>query len=107
VPDDAPPPDRLLGLAAEHAARRVPVALPAQSSGGVRAVLAGRAFDSADDVAVLEGRMLAGVLPIERLLAADTGARVADVMDSDPPVVAPEVAERRGVGLRAARPAGP
>ena len=79
----------LLGVAAEHATSRVPVARPGEFVGDVRAALVGQVLDSADDVAVLEGRVLAGVVPIERLLAARADARIADVMDSDPPVVAP------------------
>jgi magnesium transporter len=89
VPDATPVSDGLLGTAAAHATARVPVARPAQSVAEVRAGLAGRRYDCADDVAVLDGPVLAGVLPIERLLGAPADARVADVMDSEPPVVAP------------------
>lgn len=89
----------LLGTAAAHASARVPIARPAQSAGEVRAALAGQGYDCADDLAVLEGTALVGVVPIERLLAAPAGARIADVMDADPPVVAPgvdqQVAARR------------
>ena len=87
VPDH--PAGDLLGTAAAHATARVPVARPAQAVAEVRAALAGQAYDCADDVAVLEGPVLVGVLPIERLLGAPADARVADVMDADPPVVAP------------------
>jgi magnesium transporter len=89
VPDESPVTDGLLGTAAAHATARVPVAQPGQRVSEVRAALTGRAYDCADDIAVLDGRALAGVLPIERLLAASADARVADVMDADPPVVAP------------------
>jgi magnesium transporter len=78
---------------AEHATARVPIARPAQSVAEVRAALAGQAYDSADDLAVLEGSALVGVVPIERLLGAPAQARIADVMDADPPVVAPGVDE--------------
>jgi len=87
VPDH--PAGDLLGTAAAHATARVPVARPAQAVAEVRAALAGQAYDCADDVAVLDGPVLVGVLPIERLLGAPADARVADVMDADPPVVAP------------------
>ena len=87
VPDH--PAGDLLGTAAAHATARVPVARPAQAVAEVRAALAGQAYDCADDVAVLDGLVLVGVLPIERLLGAPADARVADVMDADPPVVAP------------------
>lgn len=89
MPDATPVSDGLLGTAAAHATARVPVAHPAQPVAEVRAGLAGRRYDCADDVAVLDGPVLAGVLPIERLLGAPADARVADVMDSEPPVVAP------------------
>jgi magnesium transporter len=78
----------LLGIAADHATERVPTARPGQQIGEVRAELAGRKFDSAGDVVVLEGEALAGVVPIERLLAADEAIPIAEVMDSEPPVVA-------------------
>jgi magnesium transporter len=78
---------------AEHATARVPIARPAQSVAEVRAALAGQAYDSADDLAVVEGSALVGVVPIERLLGAPAQARIADVMDADPPVVAPGVDE--------------
>src|SRR5687768_4712604 len=82
-------PDELLGVAAEHATARVPVARPEAAVGDVRSALVGQVMDSADDVAVLEGHVLVGVVPIERLLAARGDARIADVMDADPPVVGP------------------
>lgn len=84
MPDAAPQ----LRTAAEHVTRRVPVAGPDDEVGAVRAALAGRSFDSADDVAVLEGESLVGTLSLELLLAADERARVRDVMDEEPPVVA-------------------
>jgi magnesium transporter len=74
---------------AEHATARVPIARPAQSVGEVRTGLAGQVYESADDIAVLDGPALVGVVPIERLLGAPAEVRIQDVMDSDPPVVAP------------------
>jgi magnesium transporter len=79
----------MLDVASEHATKRVPTAGSGQVVGQVRAALAGRKFDCADDVAVLDGNSLVGMVPIERLLAADKDAVIADVMDPDPPVVAP------------------
>jgi len=89
VPAEDRPAADLLGTAAAHATDRVPMARPAQPVAEVRAALAGRSFESADDVAVLNGSLLAGVVPIERLLSAPPQARIGDVMDPDPPVVAP------------------
>lgn len=78
-----------LGIAREHATANVPFAHAQDTVEHVRAGLEGRAFDSADDVAVVDGTSLTGLLPIERLFSAQPGTRVADVMDPEPPVVAP------------------
>jgi len=82
-----------LRIAAEHATARVPACAPDERAGDVRASLVGRDFDCADDVAVLDGQSLVGLLALERLLAADEKARVRDLMDADPPVVTPGVDE--------------
>jgi magnesium transporter len=79
----------LLDIAAEHATAQVPTAKPGQSVGEVRDAMAGTPFESAVDVAVLDGESLAGIVSIEALLAADRQTGIAAVMDADPPVVAP------------------
>jgi magnesium transporter len=78
--------------AAQHATRQVPIARPGDSAGALRAALVGRAYESAAHVAVCDdaGRFL-GLLRVESLLAAAPEARVADLMDPAPPVVAPGV----------------
>lgn len=48
-----------------------------------------RTFESAADVAVLVDERLVGLVSIEALLAAPDDARIADIMDENPPVVAP------------------
>jgi magnesium transporter len=83
---DAPP----LRIAGEHATDRVPMARPDESAHAVRAAMVGVEFDCADDVAVLRGRRLVGIVPIERLMAAAPSARMAELMDADPPVVTPD-----------------
>ena len=85
-PDQAEP---LLGVAAEHATRRVPLATAVQSAADVRGALVGASFESAVDVAVLDGEALAGIVSMESLLAASPEARMDQLMDADPPVVAP------------------
>ena len=75
--------------AAAHVAVRVPRAGPGDRAGDVRSSLAGERFDCADDIAVLDGERIVGLLPIERLLAAPAGAQVGCIMDPEPPVVAP------------------
>ena len=80
-----------LRIAGEHATARVPVARPGQTAGDVRDAMAGVSYDCADDVAVLEGQRLVGIVPIEVLMAAAQDARLAELMDDDPPVVTPAV----------------
>jgi hypothetical protein len=47
------------------------VAAPLHSAGDVRNALVGETYDRVDDIAVLDGRVLVGIVPIERLLAVD------------------------------------
>jgi magnesium transporter len=54
-------------------------------------------------VAVCTDGSLAGLAPIERLLAAPEDAVLADVMDSDPPVVAPGTRQERAAWLASQR----
>jgi magnesium transporter len=83
--------EQLLEVAAAHATAQVPTAKPGQSAGEVRDAIIGAHFESAVDVAVLEGEELVGILSIEALLATDPATRIDAVMDADPPVVAPGV----------------
>jgi magnesium transporter len=85
------PPAGLLGVAADHATQAIPLAGPTERVADVHAALAGRAFESADDIAVLHDGALVGVVPMERLLAAGAGQQLAEIMDGDPPVVGPGV----------------
>ncbi len=95
TPTELLKPDGLLGVAAEYATQSVPVARRDQSVGEVRGELAGRKFRCAEDVVVLESGRLVGLISIERLLAADPDAGVEDVMDADPPRVAPDTDQER------------
>lgn len=76
-------------MAAEHATANVPVAHPADSIGEVRDAIAGRSFEYAGDVVVLEGHHLVGVVSVESLLAADAALPVREVMERDPQSVEP------------------
>lgn len=78
-----------LHIAAAHVTLQVPIARPDETAKEARDALAGETFECADDVAVMTGRRLVGILPIEKLIAAAPDVRVAQVMDTDPPVVAP------------------
>jgi len=81
--------------AAEHARQRVPTAAPADAACAVRRSLEGQRFDSAADVAVIEGRRLLGLVRIEDLLAASPDRTMRELMDADPAVVAPGVDQER------------
>lgn len=82
--------DERLEVAAEHATLRVPLACPLESAGDVRDALVGETYDCVGDIAVLDGPVLVGIVPIERLLAAHADALIGDVMEHDPPVVPPD-----------------
>lgn len=77
--------------AAEHVTRQVPVARPDATIAEIRRALENERFESANDVAICDGDRLVGVLSVERLFAGPAEARARDVMDADPPVVAPGV----------------
>lgn len=88
--DDAAPSAALLTAAATHATRRVPVAHPGGTVGEVRRELLDGHYEFAGDIAVLDGERFAGLLPVERLLGAAPEERIGDLMDDDPPRVAPD-----------------
>ena len=64
------------GVARRHATTKVPIAQLDQTVEEIRTELA-------------TGHSLAGLVPIERLLAAEDGTRVADLMNASPPIVTP------------------
>jgi magnesium transporter len=55
----------------------------------VRQGLLGKSFESVVDVAVCDGERLVGLVPLERLLAADGETQLREIMDETPPVVGP------------------
>ena len=69
-------PDLPPGVARRHATTKVPIAQLDQTVEEIRTELA-------------TGHSLAGLVPIERLLAAEDGTRVADLMNASPPIVTP------------------
>ena len=95
--------DQRIGTAAAHAVRNVPVAKPEERVGSVLDGMRGSTFDSAVVVAVCTNGRLVGLAPIERLLAAPADAVLADVMDGDPPVVAPGTDQERAAWLASQR----
>ncbi len=77
------------GTAAGHAAAAVPIAGPSDRVDTLLADMRGRQFDCAAVVAVCSEGRLVGLATIEQLLAAPADATVEQVMDPNPPVVAP------------------
>jgi len=73
----------------EQVVERVPVARPDERVDDIRRALVGQRFDSAADIAVCEGERLVGLIRLEDLLAAPPDALAREVMDAEPPVVAP------------------
>jgi magnesium transporter len=84
-----------LETAAAHASNRVPVAEAGDRVDAVLAGMQGKRFDSASTVAVCDAGRLTGLATLEALLAAAPDTHIADVMDPDPPMVAPGVDQER------------
>jgi magnesium transporter len=86
---------QFLGTAAEHVVTNVPVFRPDDTVGTVRRAMAGQQYESVADVAVCEDsggvRRLIGLVSAERLIAAHSDARLSELADRDPPIVAPGV----------------
>ena len=85
--------------ASAHLTIDVPTAGPDQTADDVRATLTRpEPFESVDDIAVLEGDRLVGLVRIEDLLAARPETAMAHLMDADPPVVAPGAHQEEAAG---------
>ncbi len=70
----------------------VPVFAPETTAGEAWDRMAGTRYDSASDIVVRDrDGWLYGLVAIERLLAADRDAAMAELADRDPPIVAPGV----------------
>jgi magnesium transporter len=79
------------GTASEHVCRLVPVATPNMTAQGLRQSLEGVHFESATHIGVCDRGRLVGVLRVEELFGALPDMSVGDIMDADPPMVAPGV----------------
>jgi magnesium transporter len=77
------------GTASEHVCRLVPVASPQMTARELRQSLEGVHFESVAHVGVCDDGKLIGVLRVEELFSALPDVRVGEVMDADPPVIAP------------------
>ncbi|WP_245645952.1 magnesium transporter [Pseudonocardia acaciae] len=89
---DAPAPAE---TAAAHLSANVPVVGPSARAGEVLDGLRGHRFDSASVVAVCTDGRLAGLVGIERLLAAPPTAPVTELMDPRPPMVGLDTDQER------------
>jgi magnesium transporter len=84
-----------IGTAAALATSDVPVLSPADDAAEARRRLVDRRFTTARDLPVCDDAgQLVGSVRIEELLAAPTEATVGDIMDDDPPVIAPDTDEK-------------
>ncbi|MBG6181547.1 magnesium transporter [Arthrobacter sp. CAN_A1] len=81
--------------AAQRTTRRVPTAHPDESAGQALEAMRGQQYDCAAVLAVLSGDQLLGLITIERLLAAPPAVPVSQLMDAQPPVVAPATGQER------------
>lgn len=85
--------------ASAHLTIDVPTAGPGDTAEAVRAaLLRPEPFESVDDIAVLEGDRLVGLVRVEDLLAARPETAVAHLMDTDPPVIAPGARQEEAAG---------
>lgn len=73
----------------------VPLSNPGQTVAQLRDTILGNRFDSVSAIPVVEGGILVGLVSVERMLAAPGSATVAEVMDPDPPTVAPGVHQEK------------
>jgi magnesium transporter len=81
--------------ASEHVCRLVPVAAPNTRAEDLKNSLQGVHFESATHIGVCEGGKLVGVLRVEELFSASADAKIGEIMDDDPPVVAPGVDQEK------------
>jgi magnesium transporter len=85
--------ETIAGPLAEEATRRVPVATPGETVAAVRGRLVGGSFDLVDELVVLDGERFAGLVPLTRLLAADDGTAVGELVETEPAVLAADGSE--------------
>lgn len=83
------------GTASEHVCRLVPVASPQTTAGELRRSMTGVHFESATHIGVCDDGKLVGVLRVEELFGALPDMKIAEIMDGDPPVVAPGVDQEK------------
>jgi magnesium transporter len=88
---------------AELVVRNVPRADPAQSAGEVRTGLLSRSFDSATDIAVVDGERLLGIVALEALLEADAARPIGELAHGESVVLAEDIDREYAAALAAQR----
>ena len=81
--------------ASEHVCHDVPIFGPEARAGEMRRALEARRFEMASHVAVCTDRKLLGMIRVEDLLPAAPETSAHELMDPDPPVVAPGLDQER------------
>ncbi len=81
--------------ASEHVCRLVPVTSPETQIGELRKSLEQVHFESATHIGVCDRDKFVGVLRVEDLFGAPPEAKVSEIMDADPPAVAPGVDQEK------------
>jgi magnesium transporter len=89
--DRVPLVEPVLGQVSNLLTGNVPITAPDDDVREVLIGLVGHTYDEVDDIAVCDHGRLVGLATIEALTAAPPGSRVQNVMDADPPVIAPGV----------------
>jgi magnesium transporter len=85
--------------AGDHVTRAIPIAAPDDTAEDVRLALLGQRFELAGHIAVVRDGRLAGLVAIEDLLAAPGKARLAELMDVEPPVAPAAMDQEHAVWL--------
>jgi magnesium transporter len=83
------------GTASEHVRRLVPVTSPHTTARELRHSLEGVYFESATHIGGCDDGKLVGVFRVEELFSALPEDVVGEIMDADPPVVAPGVDQEK------------
>lgn len=87
----AEPSGTLLHVALKHVTTDVPTASGDQTAGETRARLSARRYAYAGQVVVIDAGRAVGLVSIESLIAADSGLKLADLMEPDPPSITLDV----------------
>lgn len=94
--------DLLSGDIGTHSTARVPVVAPSRSAAEARRYMVGKSFDFVDDVVVLDGGRLVGLVALSQLLEAPQETLIEELMDREPVVVGPGDSDE-GVAWRLVR----